>query len=94
MAEQDHGRWDQAAIAKRTVLVTDARTAARLGPFRIQAAIPGPRASDISEPRFASLHVLGRGRRPPESRCRWDRCQRNAQTPVSQRCQPYVLEPL
>jgi RNA polymerase sigma factor (sigma-70 family) len=39
LAEQDRGRWDRAAIAEGTALVTEALARAPIGPYQLQAAI-------------------------------------------------------
>jgi predicted RNA polymerase sigma factor len=39
LAEQDRGRWDRAAIAEGTELVTTAMAGTPLGPYQLQAAI-------------------------------------------------------
>ena len=39
LAEQDRGRWDQAAIAEGIALITRALATAEPGPFQLQAAI-------------------------------------------------------
>jgi RNA polymerase sigma factor (sigma-70 family) len=39
LAEQDRGRWDAAAIAEGTTLITDALATRPLGPYQVQAAI-------------------------------------------------------
>ena len=39
LAEQDRSRWDRAAIAEGTALVTKALATAEPGPFQLQAAI-------------------------------------------------------
>ncbi|MEU4836410.1 DUF6596 domain-containing protein, partial [Streptosporangium sp. NPDC023615] len=39
LAEQDRGRWDTAAIAEGTALITHALRTAPIGPYQLQAAI-------------------------------------------------------
>ena len=39
LAEQDHSRWDAAAIAEGTTLIEGALACAPLGPYQLQAAI-------------------------------------------------------
>ena len=39
LAEQDRGRWDRAAIAEGTALVSDSLARAALGPYQLQAAV-------------------------------------------------------
>lgn len=39
LAEQDRSRWDQAAIARATTVLTSALSAGRPGPYQVQAAI-------------------------------------------------------
>jgi predicted RNA polymerase sigma factor len=48
LAEQDRGRWDQAAIAEGVGLITDALSRAPLGAYQLQAAIAAVHAEASS----------------------------------------------
>ena len=61
LAEQDRSRWDQAAIAEGTALITGALAGAPLGPYQIQAAIAAVHAEaaaagDTDWPQVAALY--------------------------------------
>jgi len=63
MAEQDRGRWDAAAIAEGTALVTAAMRRARPGPYLLQAAIAAvhaeaPAAADTDWAQILALYTL------------------------------------
>ncbi|HEX6857975.1 MAG TPA: DUF6596 domain-containing protein [Streptosporangiaceae bacterium] len=66
LAEQDRSRWDQAAIAEGTALITGALAGAPLGPYQVQAAIAAVHAEagaadDTDWPQVAALYgVLDR----------------------------------
>jgi predicted RNA polymerase sigma factor len=66
LAEQDRGRWDQAAIAEGVALVTEALSRGRAGPYQVQAAIAAlhdeaERAEDTDWPQILALYgVLDR----------------------------------
>ena len=61
LAEQDRSRWDQAAIAEGTALITGALAGTPLGPYQIQAAIAAVHAEaraagDTDWPQVAALY--------------------------------------
>jgi predicted RNA polymerase sigma factor len=63
LAEQDRGRWDQAAVAEGVALITDTLAHATIGPYQLQAAIaavhdeaPGAEATDW--PQILGLYDL------------------------------------
>jgi RNA polymerase sigma factor (sigma-70 family) len=63
MAEQDRGRWDRAAIAEGTALVTAAMSRGRPGPYQLQAAIAAVhaeagRAEETDWPQILALYTL------------------------------------
>jgi RNA polymerase sigma factor (sigma-70 family) len=63
MAEQDRTRWDRAAIAEGTALVTAAMSRGGPGPYRLQAAIAAVhaeagRAEDTDWPQILALYTL------------------------------------
>ncbi|MEW2355368.1 sigma-70 family RNA polymerase sigma factor [Spirillospora sp. NPDC029432] len=63
LAEQDRTRWNRAAIAEGTALITGALTRARLGPYQLQAAIAAvhaeaPRHEDTDWPQIVALYEL------------------------------------
>ena len=63
LAEQDRSRWDAAAIAEGTTLVTSALSERPLGPFQLQAAIAAvhadaPSAADTDWPQILGLYEL------------------------------------
>jgi RNA polymerase sigma factor (sigma-70 family) len=63
LAEQDRGRWDRAAIAEGTALVTRALATAEPGPFQLQAAIAAvhdeaPTAAGTDWPQILILYDL------------------------------------
>jgi RNA polymerase sigma factor (sigma-70 family) len=60
LAEQDRSRWDAAAIAEGTALVTGAMARSPLGPYQLQAAVAAlhvqaPRAQDTD---WAQIRIL------------------------------------
>jgi predicted RNA polymerase sigma factor len=63
LAEQDRRRWDAAAIAEGTALITDALAHAPIGPFQLQAAIAAVHAEaatadDTDWPQILTLYDL------------------------------------
>jgi RNA polymerase sigma factor (sigma-70 family) len=63
MAEQDRTRWDRAAIAEGTALVTAAMSRGEPGPYQLQAAIAAVhaeagRAQDTDWPQILALYTL------------------------------------
>jgi RNA polymerase sigma factor (sigma-70 family) len=63
LAEQDRDRWDRAAIAEGTALVTAAMTTPPLGPYQLQAAIAAVHAEarrdeDTDWPQILALYTL------------------------------------
>jgi RNA polymerase sigma factor (sigma-70 family) len=63
MAEQDRGRWDRAAIAEGTALVTAAMSSGAAGPYQLQAAIAAlhgeaGRAGDTDWAQILALYTL------------------------------------
>jgi RNA polymerase sigma factor (sigma-70 family) len=63
MAEQDRGRWDRAAIAEGTALVTAAMSRDEPGPYQLQAAIAAVhaeagRAEETDWPQILALYTL------------------------------------
>jgi RNA polymerase sigma factor (sigma-70 family) len=63
LAEQDRDRWDAAAIAEGTALVTHALTNTRVGAYQLQAAIAAvhdeaARAADTDWRQIATLYAL------------------------------------
>jgi predicted RNA polymerase sigma factor len=63
LAEQDRSRWDAAAIAKGTALITTALSSSAIGPYQVQAAIaavhaeaPSTQATDW--PQVLALYTL------------------------------------
>ena len=63
LAEQDRGRWDAAAIAEGTTLVTKTLATAPIGPYQLQAAIAAvhdeaARAEDTDWPQILGLYEL------------------------------------
>jgi RNA polymerase sigma factor (sigma-70 family) len=63
LAEQDRGRWDTAAIAEGTALVTGAMASAPIGPYQLQAAIAAvhaeaARSEDTDWPQILLLYEL------------------------------------
>nr|WP_202897270.1 sigma-70 family RNA polymerase sigma factor [Actinopolymorpha pittospori] len=63
LAEQDRSRWDAAAIATGTALVTDAMARSPLGPYQLQAAIAAlhvqaPRAQDTDWEQIRVLYQI------------------------------------
>jgi RNA polymerase sigma factor (sigma-70 family) len=65
LAEQDRGRWDQAAIDEGVALVTETLVLGRPGPYQVQAAIAAlhdeaPSSEATDWPQIAALYrVLG-----------------------------------
>jgi len=69
LAEQDRGRWDPAAIAEGTGLITAALPTGPIGPYQLQAAIAAvhaeaPRAEDTDWPQIVALYRLLEGLAP------------------------------
>jgi RNA polymerase sigma factor (sigma-70 family) len=63
LAEQDRGRWDAAAIAEGTTLITDALATRPLGPYQVQAAIAAvhaeaPSAEATDWPQILALYEI------------------------------------
>ncbi|HWD06718.1 MAG TPA: DUF6596 domain-containing protein [Amycolatopsis sp.] len=63
LAEQDRSRWDAAAIAEGTDLITHALATAPVGPYQLQAAIAAvhdeaPSAEDTDWPQILLLYDL------------------------------------
>ena len=63
LAEQDRSRWDRAAIAEGTALITGALRDQPLGPFQLQAAIAAvhaeaPSAAETDWPQILGLYEL------------------------------------
>ena len=63
LAEQDRSRWDAAAVAEGTALVTRALARGPVGPYQLQAAIAAvhceaPRAQDTDWPQVLGLYDL------------------------------------
>ncbi|HEX6675937.1 MAG TPA: sigma-70 family RNA polymerase sigma factor [Actinomycetes bacterium] len=63
LAEQDRSRWDAAAIAEGTALVTQTLASAPIGPYQLQAAIAAvhdeaTRAEDTDWPQILGLYEL------------------------------------
>ena len=61
LTDQDRSRWDQAAIAEGTALVTTAMTETTLGPYQVQAAIAAVHdeaadAADTDWPQILALY--------------------------------------
>ncbi|HEY8472657.1 MAG TPA: DUF6596 domain-containing protein [Natronosporangium sp.] len=61
LAEQDRSKWNQAAIAEGTALVTSALATAPVGPYQLQAAIAAvhdeaARAEDTDWPQILALY--------------------------------------
>ncbi|MEU3456687.1 sigma-70 family RNA polymerase sigma factor [Micromonospora sp. NPDC006766] len=71
LADQDRGRWDAAAIAEGTALVTRAMARGPVGPYQLQAAIAAlhdeaPTAAQTDWPQILALYqVLERLSRNP-----------------------------
>ncbi|WP_232660732.1 RNA polymerase sigma factor [Pseudonocardia sp. TRM90224] len=59
MAEQDRTRWDAAAIAEGTELVTDAMRRTALGPYQLQAAIAALHAEAADADATDWMQILG-----------------------------------
>jgi predicted RNA polymerase sigma factor len=66
LAEQDRGRWDAAAVAEGTALVSEALARGPVGPYQVQAAIAAlhdeaPSAEQTDWPQILALYgVLSR----------------------------------
>src|SRR5439155_13500889 len=63
LAEQDRGRWDAAAVAEGTDLITRTLASAPIGPYQLQAAIAAvhdeaARAPDTDWPQILGLYEL------------------------------------
>jgi RNA polymerase sigma factor (sigma-70 family) len=63
LAEQDRDRWDAAAIAEGTELITATLATAPIGPYQVQAAIAAvhdeaARAQDTDWPQILGLYAL------------------------------------
>ncbi len=63
LAEQDRGRWDQAAIAEGVALVTRALPHGPVGPYQVQAAIAAlhdeaPTAGETDWPQILALYEV------------------------------------
>ena len=63
LAEQDRGRWDAAAIAEGTALISETLATAPIGPYQLQAAIAAvhdeaARAPDTDWPQILGLYEL------------------------------------
>jgi RNA polymerase sigma factor (sigma-70 family) len=63
LAEQDRGRWDAAAIAEGTALITATLASAPVGPYQLQAAIAAvhdeaPTAEATDWPQILALYEL------------------------------------
>ena len=63
LAVQDRGRWDAAAIAEGTALITETLSTAAIGPYQLQAAIAAVhdeahRAEDTDWPQILGLYRL------------------------------------
>jgi RNA polymerase sigma factor (sigma-70 family) len=63
LAEQDRSRWDAAAIAKGTALITTALSSSAIGPYQVQAAIAAvhaeaPSAQATDWPQVLALYTL------------------------------------
>ncbi|MFC7547371.1 RNA polymerase sigma factor [Plantactinospora sp. GCM10030261] len=63
LAEQDRSRWDRAAIAEGTALITEALTWSPPGPYQLQAAIAAvhaeaDRAEETDWPQIVALYRL------------------------------------
>ncbi|WTZ05066.1 sigma-70 family RNA polymerase sigma factor [Micromonospora sp. NBC_01392] len=63
LAEQDRSRWDAAAIAEGTALVTDAMTRGPVGPYQLQAAVAAlhdeaPTAAATDWPQILALYEV------------------------------------
>jgi len=63
LAEQDRGRWDTAAVAEGTALITETLVKAPIGPYQLQAAIAAvhdeaARAEDTDWPQILGLYEL------------------------------------
>ncbi|MQY05423.1 sigma-70 family RNA polymerase sigma factor [Actinomadura macrotermitis] len=63
LAEQDRSRWDAAAIAEGTALITAAFARGAAGPYQLQAAVAAlhdeaPSAADTDWPQIAALYGL------------------------------------
>ncbi|MFI7217485.1 RNA polymerase sigma factor [Micromonospora maritima] len=61
LAEQDRSRWDAAAIAEGTALVTAAMSRGPVGPYQLQAAVAAlhdeaPSAADTDWPQILALY--------------------------------------
>ena len=69
LAEQDRSRWDAAAIAEGTALITETLASAAIGPYQLQAAIAAvhdeaARAADTDWPQILGLYELLRAVAP------------------------------
>ena len=63
LAEQDRSRWDRAAIAEGTALITRSLQSAPIGPYQLQAAIAAvhdeaERAADTDWPQILQLYGM------------------------------------
>jgi RNA polymerase sigma factor (sigma-70 family) len=69
LAEQDRGRWDQAAITEGIELITGTLARGRAGPYQVQAAIAAlhdeaARAEDTDWPQILALYGVLEGLTP------------------------------